>query len=250
MAKGAIRPLEQLGDRMAPRRRLQLEVRGSTDEGEIEAVLIHNVSETGLLIETEADLAAQDQLQVDLPEGDATTATVVWTSENLFGCKFEEPLAPAVLSAIRLQSPVDFASDETDFADEAEDSDDDAFDDIEEFHERLTRLRKERKLSRAELAKRAEVSEPSVWAWEIGKRQPRRRNIRALAASLDVSERELLLGMDAGPGKAEGAEGRSIELRPDVAPSTTLSELIASSKKLIADLAGTTSDKVRIVIEM
>ncbi|AKH42860.1 transcriptional regulator with XRE-family HTH domain [Altererythrobacter atlanticus] len=244
MTKGLIGALEQAGDRAAPRRRLQLEVSGSSNGGGIDRAVIHNISMTGLLLETGVSLKNGDEIQVDLPEGGSTTAIIVWASGNFYGCKFQEAISPAVLSAVQLRSTAGQGTEESAPSDPAPGP-------VEAFHDRLTRLRKERKLSRAELAKRSEVSEPSIWAWEIGKRQPRRRNIRSLAAALDISERELLLGGDAGPApKPDSAEGRAIELGGEPVPATSLSELIASSKKKIAALAGTTSDKVRIVIEM
>ena len=102
----------------------------------------------------------------------------------------------------------------------------------ESLGSRLGRLRRETELSLADVAERVGVSVPSVWAWEKGKSSPRKHRIPALAEALQVAEKELLVSEHEG------------EL-----PAQTLEEEITRSKARIADLAGTTADKVRIEIE-
>lgn len=50
--------------------------------------LIHNLSESGLLIETSADLRGGEALQVDLPRIGTTTALVVWARGCFAGREF------------------------------------------------------------------------------------------------------------------------------------------------------------------
>jgi len=70
-----------------------------------EAVTIHDLSATGMLIETAADLHPFDALEIELPEAGTTTALVVWHSGRYFGCEFKEPVFQAAVSAARLRSP-------------------------------------------------------------------------------------------------------------------------------------------------
>src|SRR4029450_4627975 len=68
-------------------------------------VRIHDVSETGLLIETAAELAVFDDLEIELPEVGFTPALVVWTSGRFYGCQFKERISQAAISAALLRSP-------------------------------------------------------------------------------------------------------------------------------------------------
>ena len=68
-------------------------------------VVIHDLSATGILIETGADLATFEQLHLDLPEVGPTVATVIWNSGHYFGCEFHQPIPQAAISAALLQSP-------------------------------------------------------------------------------------------------------------------------------------------------
>ena len=89
--------------RTSPRRTLRLE---STLVLEGESVTIHDISNTGLLLETSASLAEGQRLDVDLPEIGLAKATVVWASARFFGCRFTSPVSKAAVSAALLRSPV------------------------------------------------------------------------------------------------------------------------------------------------
>lgn len=97
--------LEQQSDgtnrRGSPRRRLLLEAAGPADA----KVVIHDLSRTGLLIETSVSLSAGVSFQVQLPEAGTAQAEIVWNSGRFFGCRFKEPISNAVLSAALLRSP-------------------------------------------------------------------------------------------------------------------------------------------------
>jgi len=64
---------------------------------------IHNLSETGLLIETGASLSIGDTIEVELPRAGTRTAEVVWNGDGLFGCRFTEELTSGAVSAALLQ---------------------------------------------------------------------------------------------------------------------------------------------------
>ena len=63
-------------------------------EGGIE---VHNLSRTGMLVESTTAVPAGTVLEVELPSGTSHRAKVVWTDEGLFGCRFERPLSRAIL---------------------------------------------------------------------------------------------------------------------------------------------------------
>jgi hypothetical protein len=91
--------------RLAIRRRLRLGVSASSS-GNVAMALILNISETGLLIETVAELAVGETLQVEIPEASATTARVIWTDGFFAGCEFINPVPVSAVSASQLMSPI------------------------------------------------------------------------------------------------------------------------------------------------
>jgi len=116
--------LQAQSRRGASRLKLSLDssLGGSGDD-----VVIHDLSSTGILIETAANLRKNAQLEVDLPEIGATVATVVWSSGDFFGCQFAKPIPKAALSAALLRNPfepaavpepVDEAADAEEFKDD------------------------------------------------------------------------------------------------------------------------------------
>ena len=101
-----LEPLDSTGNRRsAARRTLRLQALGTTSSEPDADVVIHDLSRTGLLIETSAGLAAGERIDVDLPEAGPTEAKVVWSSGRFFGCRFKRPIPPAALSSAILRSP-------------------------------------------------------------------------------------------------------------------------------------------------
>ncbi|HYX47021.1 MAG TPA: PilZ domain-containing protein [Sphingomicrobium sp.] len=96
--------------RVALRRTLQLIVRGETPAGDSAQVLIHDISVTGILLETSADLLIGETIEVEVPEGGPTTAIVMWNSGRFFGCQFHGRISPAAVSAAVLRSPFEKTS--------------------------------------------------------------------------------------------------------------------------------------------
>jgi hypothetical protein len=88
------------------RRKLSLLASGSQHDGTGIEVQIHNISGTGLLLESDIKLAAGDRIEIELPHAGDITAVVIWASGRLFGCQFEGPVSPATLSAVELKSAV------------------------------------------------------------------------------------------------------------------------------------------------
>lgn len=208
----------------AERRRLLLEAGGALPSGERAEVTIHNLSETGLLLETAGDLEIGEAIDLEIDDRGVSRAHVVWASGALYGCAFDEPLATSVLTAAQLRGavqrkgapagpspvPVQGAIGG------------------ESLGERIHRLRKLRGLTQGELASRLGVSKPTVWAWEQGRARPIEERIEAIAAALGVD---------------------SDELRVDRF-TTGLAELVARCREQIASVLETTPDKVRIMIDL
>lgn len=66
--------------------------------------VIHDLSNTGMLLETAEEVSANQLLLVEIPNFRPVTATVVWNSGRFFGCKFDEPIPAAALSGAFLRS--------------------------------------------------------------------------------------------------------------------------------------------------
>ncbi|WP_374524401.1 helix-turn-helix domain-containing protein [Sphingopyxis sp.] len=202
--------------RGSARRKLSLPAEGKQNGDTGIKVLIHNISETGLLLESDVDLLAGDRIEIDLPHAGDSSATVVWVSDRLFGCRFDAPVSPATLSAARLRSAVTHDEEEAPTpADEA-------------FGARLQRLRVRAGLNQAEVADRMGVSAPAVSGWEKGRARPKHARMAALAEILGVQAADLL---------------------GDPAPEE-LHELIDRSRRQIALAMGIGEDKVRIIVEL
>ena len=98
-------PEKRSGDaRRSSRRGLRLRVSASLAQDSADA-LIHNLSEEGLLLETPTILKVGDRVDVELPRSRGATAIVMWTRDNLCGCKFEREISRATVSAALLLSP-------------------------------------------------------------------------------------------------------------------------------------------------
>jgi hypothetical protein len=100
--------------RTAARRTLRLQALGTTSSQSAVEVTIHDLSQTGLLIETSAGLAAGERIDVELAEAGPAEATVVWSSGRFFGCKFKRPIPAAALSSAILRSPASRADENSD----------------------------------------------------------------------------------------------------------------------------------------
>ena len=90
--------------RRSGRRALRLRVEASAAQDSAEA-LIHNLSEEGLLLETAISLQVGNRVDVELPRSRGATAIVMWTRDNLYGCKFQREISRATVSAALLLSP-------------------------------------------------------------------------------------------------------------------------------------------------
>jgi transcriptional regulator with XRE-family HTH domain len=173
------------GQRSTPRRSLMLTTSGRMPGGAEANVTVHNISAAGLLLETTLELDVGAQLAIDLPEAGAVDAVIVWRSEHLYGCAFEQTIGHAALAATQLRAeasaaPLSAASAGTGEGLGAA------------FGSKLNRLRRERGLTLADVADALGVSKPTVWAWEKGKARPLPERLDAIAAALGVKADDLV----------------------------------------------------------
>ena len=195
------------------RRRLQLKVSGALPSGGAAEVLIHNVSATGLLIETETALSEGERIDIDLPDIGLTPATIIWSDEKFHGGHFDAPLAVAVLSALELRSaaaPLTLSQPEQSLA------------------TRLHHLRKAKGMTLEAVAKALGVSKPTVWAWEQGRARPSPERFARIAELFGLGETRL-------------ATGRDVD---------ALGEVLTQARQLVANSLGVELAKVRIMIEL
>ena len=89
--------------RVSNRRVLRLEAQVAMPAGH-GGIEVHNLSRTGMLVETATQVPVGTLIEVKLPCGTAHRAEVVWADEGLFGCRFEQPLSKSTLSAALLRA--------------------------------------------------------------------------------------------------------------------------------------------------
>lgn len=88
--------------RGSQRRKLRLQAVGRGAPDAQTRVVIHNMSLTGLLLESSEPLPPV--LDVEVPGTNPIEAAVVWNSGFFFGCRFRRPISQAVLSAALLRA--------------------------------------------------------------------------------------------------------------------------------------------------
>lgn len=218
-------PAADAGSRRKPRRKLQLDVSGAHagDDGLI--VTIHNISQSGMLIECDAALAVDDKIDVELPHAGVVAARLLWASGSLFGCEFKSPISAAAVSAAELRglaAPVLAAAAATPSGVS------EVHNPANRFGANLKRLRIARGLSQADVAADLDVSAPSISGWEKGRARPKPDRMTALAALLGVPVTQLLVDLASEPYE----------------------DLILQGRERIARATGASPDKIRIFIEI
>ena len=84
------------------RHKLLLEIEARGPESLAGKVVVHDISDTGLLIETECKLKAGEMIEVNLPQAGLMEAEIMWEGGEIYGCRFTHELPPAAISAARL----------------------------------------------------------------------------------------------------------------------------------------------------
>jgi transcriptional regulator with XRE-family HTH domain len=205
----------------APRRQLRLPIAGSRATGAEIETLVHNISTTGLLVESTLPMSIGEAFDVHLPHAGSISAKVVWRSGDLLGCQFESPVSEATLSAAQLRS-----SGESDLPDAAADTD--AEYTAETFGACLRRLRSDKRMTPLQLAKKLGVGQATILAWEKDKSRPKEARLNALAKILGVEP--------------------SVLHRPN--RIVMLQYIVDKARNAIAAAVGTHPDQVRIHIDV
>lgn len=91
-------------DRRGPRRRKLAFDSLVTRPEPAAKVVVLDLSEAGLMLHAQDDLAVGEVFEVALPEAEAIEARVVWKRTTLYGCKFLSPVSRAMISAIVLKA--------------------------------------------------------------------------------------------------------------------------------------------------
>lgn len=183
--------------------------------GEFE-VVVHNISEFGLVMEGDVPLATGNPVDVKLPHGGSAGSHVAWISGRLAGLDFAIPVSRLSLNTARLQGAVTTESAASGTARHRE-----------SFGVRVQRIRLAKGMTQRQLAKLMRVSDAAVCGWELNRIRPRPLHMDELAKVLDVSLAELL-------GLPE---------------QNNLLAQIASARENLANIAGVSEDRVRIQID-
>jgi len=88
------------------RRKLLLEVETTNAASHSNAAVVHNLSEGGLLLETNLGLSVGDIIEVALPRTGTRPAEAVWVDDHLVGCRFTEQITPGAVSAALLRGSI------------------------------------------------------------------------------------------------------------------------------------------------
>lgn len=214
--------------RRHPRRALTFQTQAFSQTGKPANVTIHNLSAAGLLIETDLELVPGERLAIGLPDVGPVDAEIVWVSEQLYGCAFEQALGQAALAATQLRSkPLDTQARRSAAPLAATPSFGRSSNSVQ-FGKQLNRLRRERSLTLEQVANALGVSKPTVWAWEKGKARPLPERIGPIAQVLGVSAGDL----------------------SDSESQSKCENLVEECRLRIASEYGTSPECVRIMIEV
>ena len=190
---------------------------------------ILNISRKGLLVKTDARLSLDDPIEVVLPRSGKVGARVVWSTDDLYGCSFLQPIDEEDLKAANQIATSPRAATQRLGVDD------------ETLGPRIKRLRVACGYTMQGLADRVGVSKPTLWKWEGDQVRPRHETMQRLAAELGVSELELAYG---APGLGEAAalaEEQAIT-------GGSLADIVRASRRRIAQAAGVAESDVEIVI--
>lgn len=233
--KGRIEDRTQPNDgRSEQRRRLYLSSSAAQANGSRAADIL-DLSASGLLISTGAELDLDEPVTVVLADGAEHRAQIMWHTGRLYGCRFDHPLSQAELGSnlLRAHPPraLPPASDEAPGGAS------------ETMGDRLRRLRMASPHTMTELARLAGVTKPTLWKWETGKARPRHDALVRISDVLGVAEAELLYGR--GPGYRAGA-GRET---PPAPAEGKLAVIVQQARHEIAEAAGVDPAQVAISID-
>ena len=86
-------------ERGAERYRLLLPASAEKPGSGVMDIIVHDLSTSGFLIETQAPLGVGSEILLDVPGAGSVAAEVAWNSGNFFGGQFNAPLSPSAVTA-------------------------------------------------------------------------------------------------------------------------------------------------------
>lgn len=182
--------------------------------------VIHSITDTSMLVESQIDLKAGAVINVNLLSLGTYRASVAIATGQVIHCLFLTPITDVneklegfegvVRHELLRSSVAEVPVGET-------------------MGARIQRLRYQQGISQTEIAVKMNVSNPAVSAWEQDKSRPTAGRLTALASLLKVSSDELLSGRE---------------------NAGNLTDVVARCRNMIADAAGTLPEQVRISIDV
>ena len=103
--RATLAPSDPAERRQAARWRVELIVTAEQDDSRAE-VIVRNLSERGLMLESVRPLELGERLNVELPDSEPVEARVVWAEGTSYGCEFVEDIPTASVSAALLRAPL------------------------------------------------------------------------------------------------------------------------------------------------
>jgi transcriptional regulator with XRE-family HTH domain len=221
--------------RFTARRKLHLQSKLISGEGLGLSVEVLDLSLSGMLLKSGNRLGLSEKILVQFDPAVQRAASIVWSSDQLYGCRFDQPLSKGQLSAALLRStsaPSPLLSSAPHFGPSGYG--------IESSE--LARMRKASGMTQSDLASRLGVSKTTVWKWENGAATPR----RIMAARLAQLLSDELPASDLSRPKADVMAGQ----REEVPQGADLEAIVSRCKEAIAQAVGTTSDRITIQIQI
>ena len=182
-------------------------------------VLVHNLSSSGMLLESSHALSLGDKVETAFAEATVALGQITWTGAKLFGCQFDHSvsaeLLEQVVSRVRREEQA-----QTNPMSQT----------VDTFGARLQRLRMAKGLHQVDIAERLGVTAVAISNWESDRSQPRQHRIADLAKILGVPSQQL---------------ATNAVMLPE-----TLPEVLASSKAQVANLLGVDPASVKISVDL
>jgi transcriptional regulator with XRE-family HTH domain len=224
--------------RFTARRKLHLQSKLISGVGLDLSVEVLNLSLSGMLLKTGNRLGMGEKILVHFETAVQRAATIVWSSNQLYGCRFDQQLSKGQLSAAQLRS----TSELTPLLSLGPQIGVNGWPVRGIEGSELARMRKASGMTQSDLASRIGVSKTTVWKWENGAATPRRvtaaRLAQLLTEALPASSL-LTANVDVKSGEREESHR-----------SADLEAIVARCKEAIAQAVGTTIDRITIQIQI
>lgn len=103
---GSFSSADAQSDRGATRFRLRLRAVGDDGEGRERTVVVHDLSASGFLIESDEPLAMGSEIAIDMPGSGKVSAAIVWSRDKFHGGHFRRPISPDAVRRALSESQV------------------------------------------------------------------------------------------------------------------------------------------------